>query len=116
MIQYGLGLRTINVWNLSVAYEIFTTSNNKAKVLELGFNNFTQSSGGTFCIGRSSSVGISPIGAQNFIDESEGNFNLSQTKGAVNWGSAPGLPVNYNRRVSTFCPSPTEWRSTRSDT
>ena len=101
MLQYGTGIRTINTYLNSTALEIKTTLANKTRVLEFGFSQFVATAS-VFGLGRSSSVGVSPLFTQNFIDEGDGTAAPSQTVVAVAWGVMPGVPANYNRRVSTI--------------
>lgn len=97
MSIYSLALRTTNVTAGQPNVEIYTPSTLAVKVMEIGFA-LTTATAGAYGLGRPSSQGITPVAAV-FLPEQNSVDPTAKTNASLSWGTPPGVPAAYLRRV-----------------
>lgn len=98
---YTIGVRTSTTTANTPALEVRTTSVAKPRIMELGFEHASGSTGSvTYGLGRAAAVGITPNSPTLAQDETDGNGPPALTKVATAWGTAPTIPANFFRRCT----------------
>jgi len=98
---YGIAQQSITQAIATPAWEIRAASTNKPRLFELGFSQIVAPSAVcTYGLGRPSSVGVNPTSTTSFIADSDASAAASLTSVATAWGTAPGVPANFNRRIN----------------
>ena len=100
MAYYELGVLTTATASASALWEIRTSANVRAKILEIGIflNAATASSIG---FGRPGAIGVTPTSPVDFQPEDFADPTVSgQVQSALAWTTAPTVPTNFLRRIS----------------
>jgi hypothetical protein len=98
---YSLSQRTSATSAGVASWEIRTTANARANILEVGLSQNTAVAG-VYGLGRPAAIGITPTTPQTFLAEDAAEA-ASTITACVQWGTGPTSPVNFFRRVS--CPA-----------
>lgn len=99
MAYYSLGVLTTGTASGAAAWEIRTSANVRAKVMEIGFflNAATASTVG---LGRPAAIGITPTSPVDFQPEDPANPTVStQVQSSLAWTTGPTVPTNFLRRI-----------------
>lgn len=96
MAIYAIARRTTNVTSGAAAHTIYTTSTDRAAVLEAGvFMGAATAS--TYSLGRPAAAGVTPTSPVLLLAEDPGN-PAATTNSALAWGTSPTNPTNDLRR------------------
>lgn len=100
MALYSLGVRTSGVTTGTAAWEIRTSANVRARLMELGVF-LAAATASTFGIGRPAAIGVTPTTPVDFQPEDPADPTVSaQVQSALAWGTGPTTPTNFFRRIS----------------
>jgi len=101
MALFGIGQRSVTTTIATAAWEIRAVATNKPRLFELGFSqNTAPAAVTTYGFGRPSSAGVNPTVTTALVPDSDASAQASLTSVATAWGTAPGVPSNFNRRIS----------------
>ena len=100
MSLFGLSQRTTATTAASAAWEIRSAVTNQPKIMEVGLSEVAAVAG-TYGFGRPGAIGVTPTSPQNFVAEAPASAPTSLTTAAVAWGTAPTVPANFNRRITS---------------
>lgn len=99
MAIYSLGVLTTGVTNATAAWEIRTSANVRARILEIGFT-LNAATASIIGLGRPAAIGVTPTSPVDFQPEDPGDPTVaSQVQSALAWGTGPTVPTNFLRRV-----------------
>jgi hypothetical protein len=101
MAIYSIAQRTTSGTAATAAWEIRTTSTDRAQILELGISQVAATAG-VFGFGRPGAIGVTPTSPQTILAEDPGEPAGTITV-CVAWATGPTVPANFARRVS--CPA-----------
>lgn len=100
MAYYSLGVRTSGVTSATAAWEIRTSANVRARVMEIGIF-LAAATASTYAIGRPAAIGVTPTSPVDFIPEDFADVTVSgQVQSALAWSTGPTVPTNFLRRIS----------------
>lgn len=98
MALYDLGVRTSNVTSANAALEIIGSTNQRARVYEIGVTLATAVAT-VLGFGRPAAAGVTPTSPVLFQAEDAGE-GAATSKIALAWGTSPTAPTIYHRRMS----------------
>lgn len=100
MALYSLGVRTSGVTSGAAAWEIRTSANVRARLMELGVF-LAAATASTYGLGRPAAIGVTPTTPVDFQPEDSADPTVAgQLQSALAWGTGPTAPANFFRRVS----------------
>ena len=94
---YSFAGNPINTIVVTAMFEVYTSVNNSAKILEIGLCNPYASSNSESLVGMPDAAGSGPIVPNPLISEEDLSFSMTQVAQA--WTTAPTAPSVYFRRV-----------------
>lgn len=100
MSLYDFAVLTTGTSSGAAAWEIRTSANVRARLMEIGFflNAATASTVG---LGRPAAIGITPTSPVDFLPEDPADPTVSgQVQSALAWTTGPTVPANFLRRIS----------------
>lgn len=98
---FSLAVRTTNSTNAAAAWEIRTSANTRAKLMEFGVF-LAAATASTYGIGRPGAIGVTPTSPVDLIQEDPADVVVSGlVQSALAWGTGPTVPTNFFRRIST---------------
>jgi hypothetical protein len=100
MAYFSLGVLTTGVTSATAAWELRTSANVRARIMEIGFflNAATAS---TIGLGRPGAIGVTPTSPVDFLAEDNADVVVSGlVQSALAWGTGPTVPTNFLRRIS----------------
>ena len=100
MARYTLGVRTSGVGSGAAGWEIRTSANVRARLIEFGVF-LAAATASTFGLGRPAAIGVTPTSPVDFQPEDPADPTVaSQVQSALAWGTGPTAPTNFLRRIS----------------
>ena len=98
MARYSLGVRTSGVTSATAAWEIRTSANVRARVLEIGIF-LGAATASTYGLGRPQAIGQTPTTPVDFQPEDFADPTVvGQVQSALAWTTGPTVPTNFLRR------------------
>ena len=100
MAYYSLGVLTTGTASGSAAWEIRTSANTRARIMEVGFflNAATVS---TIGLGRPAAIGVTPTSPVDLLPEDPADVTVAGlVQSALAWTTGPTAPANFARRIS----------------
>jgi hypothetical protein len=99
MARYALSVLTTGTASGAAAWEIRTSANVRARIMEIGvFLNAATAS--LIGLGRPAAIGITPTSPVDFLPEDSGDPTVaSQVQSALAWTTGPTVPTQFLRRV-----------------
>jgi hypothetical protein len=97
MALYALGVRTTGTASGAAAWEIRTTSTDRAYVREIGVF-LSAATASIFGLGRPAAIGVTPTTPVTFLAQDAGAPTGTVTS-ALAWGTGPTVPTNFLRRA-----------------
>ena len=97
---YELAVRTSSGTSAAAAWEIRTSANVRARIMELGVF-LAAATASTYGLGRPAAIGVTPTSPVDFLPEDPADPTVSgQVQSAVAWTTGPTVPANFFRRIS----------------
>jgi hypothetical protein len=99
MAFYELAVRTSGAASGAAAWEIRTSANIRARLMELGIF-LAAATASTYGLGRPAAIGATPTTPVDFIPEDPADVTVaSQVQSALAWGTGPTVPTAFFRRI-----------------
>ena len=99
MAWYRLAVRTTGVTSATAAWEIRTSANVRARLMELGVF-LGAATASTYGLGRPAAIGITPTSPVDFQPEDLAEPTVaSQVQSALAWSTGPTAPTNFLARI-----------------
>lgn len=100
MAYYSLGIRTSGATTGTAAWEIRTSANVRARLMELGVF-LAAATASTYGLGRPAAIGVTPTTPVDFPGEDFADPTVAgQVQSALAWATGPTAPANFLRRIS----------------
>jgi hypothetical protein len=100
MAYYNLAVRTSGVTTTTAAWEIRTSANVRARLMEIGLF-LAAATASTYALGRPAAIGVTPTSPVDFIPEDPADITVAaQVQSALAWATGPTAPTAFLRRVS----------------
>lgn len=100
MAYYSLGVRTSGVTSATAAWEIRTSANVRARLMEVGIF-MAAATASTYGLGRPAAIGVTPTSPVDFLPEDFADPTVSgQVQSALAWTTGPTVPAAFLRRIS----------------
>lgn len=99
MSIYSIANRTTSGTINAAGQEIISGANNGYRILEFGVS-IGAATASVFALGRPSTASVTPTSPVTVLTEDAGNSAAGVTTTALAWGTPPGAPAGFNRRVS----------------
>jgi hypothetical protein len=99
MALYNFGVLTTGTASGAAAWEIRTSANVRARIMEIGIflNAATASIVG---LGRPAAIGLTPTSPVDFLPEDPADTTVSgAVQSALAWSTGPTVPTNFLRRI-----------------
>jgi hypothetical protein len=99
MALYELGVTTTGTASGAAAWEIRTSANVRARLMEIGFflNAATAS---TIGLGRPAAIGVTPTSPVDFLPEDPADTTVAaQVQSALAWTTGPTASTNFLRKI-----------------
>lgn len=100
MAIYSLANRTSNVTISTATFELIAAASIGYRLLEFGFTINTATTS-VFGLGTPAATGITPTTPVTVLAEDGGNTTAGNSTTALAWGTAPTVPTNFYRRVTS---------------
>jgi hypothetical protein len=99
MARYAMSVLTTGTANAAAAWEIRTSANVRARLMEMGvFLNAATAS--LIGLGRPAAIGITPTTPVDFLPEDSADPTVaSQVQSALAWATGPTAPAQFLRRI-----------------
>jgi hypothetical protein len=99
MARYALSVLTTGTASGAAAWEIRTSANVRARIMEIGvFLNAATAS--LIGLGRPAAIGVTPTSPVDFLPEDSADPTVaSQVQSALAWTTGPTAPTQFLRRV-----------------
>lgn len=99
MALYELGVLTTGTASGAAAWEIRSSANLRARIMEIGvFLNAATAS--LIGLGRPAAIGITPTTPVDFLPSDPADVTVaSQVQSALAWATGPTLPTGFLRRI-----------------
>lgn len=96
----SLSVLTTGVSSGSAAWEIRTSANKRARLLELGLF-LTAATASVYQLGRPAAIGVTPTSPVDFLPEDNADVEVSgDLQSALAWSTAPTSPANFFRGIN----------------
>ena len=102
MALYSFATVTTNITIGNAAWEIRTSSSDRARLLEFRYSKGATLTGTTrWGLGRPAAIGITPTSPITFLAEDPAD-PAGTVQSALAWGTSPTAPVNFFKRDTMF--------------
>jgi len=99
MARYTLGVRTSSGTSGAAAWEIRTSANVRARILEVGVF-LAAATASTYGLGRPAAIGVTPTSPVDFQPEDPADpIVVGQVQSALAWATGPTVPAAFLRRI-----------------
>lgn len=99
MAWYRLAVRTSGVTTGTAAWEIRTSANVRARIMELGVF-MAAATASTYGLGRPAAIGVTPTSPVDFLPEDPAEPTVSGlVQSALAWSTGPTAPTGFLARI-----------------